>query len=141
MRVYYAANRQNEIRRARRSQKGNPERISAYKKMLDRKYPDRYLLRSARGRAKKEGCPFNLVAADIVIPTVCPFLGIPLRINDGRVGPDSPSLDRIDPTLGYVRGNVHVISHRANTIKSDASLEELQRIVAYLEILLKRIPQ
>ncbi len=45
----------------------------------------------------------------------------------------TPSLDRIDSSLGYVKGNVWVISWRANHIKTDASLEELKQLVAGLE--------
>lgn len=86
------------------------------------------MCRNARYRAKQRGLPFDLVAEEIVVPTVCPLLGIPLRIdNCGQPAPDSPSLDRIDPRLGYVRGNVQVISYKANTMKQDATPAELLR--------------
>jgi hypothetical protein len=72
---------------------------------------------------------------DIVIPLHCPVLGLPLYRNSGGAaqGPNSPSLDRIDPSLGYVQGNVKVISSRANAIKSNASPEELLRVAAYYQ--------
>lgn len=44
----------------------------------------------------------------------------------------SPSLDRVDNTRGYVPGNVLVISWKANQIKSNATLAELESIVAWL---------
>ena len=70
-----------------------------------------------------------------MIPLHCPVLGLPLYRNSGGAaqGPNSPSLDRIDPDLGYVRGNVKVISARANSIKSNATPEELLRVAAYYQ--------
>lgn len=86
------------------------------------------MLSGAKRRAKRRGVPFNITAEDIQIPTVCPILGMPLEPNhDGThlSNPNSPSLDCVDPTLGYVRGNVWVISQRANLIKNNATPEEL----------------
>lgn len=91
------------------------------------------LLRSAQARALKRHLPFDLTEHDIVIPRRCPILGIPLASAVGKVTRGSPSLDRIIPALGYVRGNVRVISHRANTIKNNGTLEEFQAIVNYIE--------
>jgi len=56
-----------------------------------------------------------------------------LVINDGHCGPNSISLDRIVPSKGYTKENVRVISYKANTIKSNANLDDLRRVVAYLE--------
>jgi hypothetical protein len=50
------------------------------------------------------------------------------RGNGGKVLPNSPSIDRIDPARGYIKENIWVISHRANQIKSDASHEELKLV-------------
>ncbi len=83
-----------------------------------------------RSRAKKAGIPFNLTPDDIVIPAVCPVLGIRIQANDKKGPlPSSPSLDRIRPALGYVKGNVRVISNRANTLKCDATVEELEKVL------------
>lgn len=70
-----------------------------------------------------------------MIPDHCPILGLPLYRNVGgrAQGPHSPTLDRINPALGYVRGNVRVISSRANSIKSDSTPEELLRVAAYMQ--------
>ncbi|MHB8563307.1 MAG: hypothetical protein ACYDDA_05035 [Acidiferrobacteraceae bacterium] len=70
---------------------------------------------------------------DIIIPKTCPLLGIALERKPGVQAGSTPSLDRIDSSLGYVKGNVWVISWRANHIKTDASLEELKQLVAGLE--------
>lgn len=132
-RKYYQANRESEITRATKHQNADRNKTNKYKRDQMRKHPERYLCQSAKSRAKKTGIPFDLTTKDIIIPPVCPILGIPLKINDALCGPDSPSLDRIIPELGYVKGNVLVLSHRANTIKSDATLEELKQVVAFLE--------
>jgi hypothetical protein len=90
------------------------------------------LLRDARHRAKKQGIPFSITPADVNIPDKCPILGIPLipKPPNGRPGPwiYSPSLDKIVPELGYVPGNIQILSARANTLKSNGSLEELAAI-------------
>ena len=85
---------------------------------------------AAKARARKEGLSFDLSPKDIVIPTHCPILGIKLKGNKVFSAFDSPSLDRIIPSRGYVKGNIWVISFRANTLKSDASLQELKQLVA-----------
>lgn len=84
----------------------------------------------ARKRAQRFDLPFDLDPEKIIIPTVCPVLGISL---DGITRDTTPSLDRMVPGLGYVTGNVRVISFRANRIKSDASGAELRAILAYME--------
>lgn len=92
------------------------------------------MLRGAKYRAKTRGVPFDLTLTDIVIPARCPVLDIPLvvRARTGFPAPDSPSLDRIIPARGYVKNNVRVISHKANTLKRDATIEELEKIIAYM---------
>lgn len=87
----------------------------------------------AKNRAKKRGIEFAIVVEDIVIPTMCPVLGIALYTNQGKAGPNSPSLDRIDNSKGYIPGNICVISYRANVLKGDASVDEMRRLLAYME--------
>ena len=91
------------------------------------------MLDKAKQRAGKKGVAFNLTLEDIKIPKVCPVLGIVIRRNVGAGHCDSsPTLDRVEPTKGYVADNVWVISWRANRLKSDASLDELKLLVAAL---------
>ncbi|ATW58338.1 putative HNH endonuclease [Pseudomonas phage ventosus] len=97
------------------------------------KYVDKYkrdrphlvMLKSARHRAAKAGVPFDLTAEDIVIPEHCPVFGVPLETASGAAKQNSPSLDKIIPELGYVKGNVQVISNLANVMKHDATPEQL----------------
>jgi hypothetical protein len=87
-----------------------------------------YLVSHARVRARRKGLEFDITPADVVKVEACPWLGIPLFFKTnkkGRAGPNTPSLDRIDSSRGYVKGNVEIISWRANLLKANASLDEL----------------
>lgn len=96
--------------------------------------PRGIMLRTSKHRAKKLGIDFNLTTDDICIPMCCPVLGIPLTKSDKAGGsPDSPSIDRIDNTRGYVKGNVRVISNRANKLKSNATVRELELVLRDLK--------
>jgi hypothetical protein len=83
------------------------------------------LWRRTRWRAKRRGLDFNLDVADIIIPDTCPLLGTVLIRGMQPDRENSISLDRIDPSKGYVKGNVEVLSAKANAMKYDASIEEL----------------
>lgn len=80
------------------------------------------MMRGVKKRQRERGYEVNIDTSDIVIPPHCPILGIPLIIGQYD---NSPTLDRIDNSRGYVKGNVQVISYRANRFKSDATFEEL----------------
>lgn len=91
------------------------------------------LLNYAKRRAMKQGVRFDLKESDFTIPEYCPVLAIPLYRNRGghRQAANSPSLDRIKPDKGYVVGNVIVVSSRANSIKGDATRDELMRVACF----------
>lgn len=115
--------------------KAHPEQMAGYSVQHRLRHPERYMLRAAKSRAKQRGLPFNLTYADIVVPAHCPILGLPLKHyhGEGPGGrPDSASLDRLVPELGYVAGNVQVISHLANTMKATASIEHLRAFAAWV---------
>lgn len=81
--------------------------------------------KAAKSRAEKRGIEFNIEESDIIIPEKCPLLNVPLVFGTKENYNYSPSLDRIDNTRGYIKGNVWVISKQANTMKSSATLQEL----------------
>ena len=95
--------------------------------------PKRAMLRAARKRAKKQNVPFGLQESDITIPMYCPVLGTLLARSLGSKGPgeNSPTLDRIIPSRGYVPGNVVIISNRANRAKNDLSADELRALATF----------
>jgi hypothetical protein len=95
-----------------------------------KKNPQKILLLSAKHRSIKKGVPCTINEEDIHIPAKCPVLGIPIEkvFNaDGKRGayPNSPSLDRIDNLKGYEKGNIQVISSKANSMKNSATPKEL----------------
>jgi len=94
--------------------------------------PNTFLIKGAKYRAKKRNIPFDITAEDVIIPEICPVLGIPLKAGEKIVCNSSPTIDRIKPELGYVKGNIQVISYRANTLKSNATIEELLKVVEHL---------
>lgn len=114
-----ANNRRHAMLRTQR--KISPDRIN---------WVIRHLLSDAKSRARQKGWEFNLHLNDIVPVARCPVFGCTLVYQaDQRRRAESASLDRIDSRLGYITGNVWVISWRANQIKSDATADEL-RLVA-----------
>lgn len=87
---------------------------------------------SAKSRAKRLKISFNIVLGDVQVPKMCPLLNIPLISGLGKklvMSPNSPTLDRKIPSLGYVKENVWVISNKANLIKNDASIEEIKLLI------------
>ncbi len=95
--------------------------------------PARSYALAAKGRAKKQNVPFNITPEDIVFPTHCPILGINLLFSEGGRTDNTPSIDRIVPEKGYTKDNIRIISWRANRIKNDATLEELEKLVKYIK--------
>lgn len=89
--------------------------------------PEWKMHQRAKQRCKKSTLEFSISVDDIVIPDVCPILGIKLNMNSGKSGAykNSPSLDRIDNNKGYTPDNIQVISQLANAMKGAASDEEL----------------
>lgn len=114
-----------------------PEKHREYLKQYNEDNLEKKMLYRAKKRAKLKNLEFNIDESDI-IPKFCPILGIELKVankGEGKGGRHySPSLDRIDSSKGYIKGNVWVISNRANTIKSDASKEELIKFAEWVKV-------
>ncbi len=83
----------------------------------------------AKSRAKRKNRDFSIEITDILIPDLCPVFGVPL-VEDTEY---APSIDRIDSSKGYIKGNIQIISKRANLLKNNASVEELEKILLYLK--------
>jgi hypothetical protein len=129
---YHEANRDKILERHKKYYEANRDKMLEWKKEYHEANREKLMIQGARKRARKKGLPFDLVLEDIIIPTHCPVLGIPLERSSGVSGPKSPSLDRIVPELGYVKGNVVVISNKANTIKTNATPEEVLAVALWL---------
>lgn len=82
-----------------------------------------------KSRAKRDNLEFDLELTDIVIPTHCPVFGVKLVYGDKDW---TYSVDRLDPSKGYVKGNVSIISNKANRTKNNATLQDLEAICSWL---------
>jgi hypothetical protein len=102
--------RENHLRVARESNVRNIHRI---------------IFGRTRYRALQRNIEFNLTIEDIIIPEYCPILGVKLVVGTAKDYEHSPSIDRIDNSKGYIKGNIAIISKKANSMKNSATLEEL----------------
>lgn len=95
--------------------------------------PKRFILYSSRCNAKVTGVENTLTLVDIPeIPKYCPvfpWIKLTIKTGQGHKNPAAPSIDRIDPSKGYIKGNIRIISWRANQLKSNGTLREFQALV------------
>jgi hypothetical protein len=136
-RVCIVCDRKHAIERYYTQKQNDPTFLQKHseKERLNRRTPKgcQYALYSrAKSRAKRYQLDFNIVLDDIIVPERCPILGIPLVVSE-TMSDCSPSLDRIIPSVGYVKGNIQVISAKANTIKSNDSLDELEKVYLWMK--------
>jgi len=124
--AWYDRNRERLLQDQSRKERN---RISAIE--WRRNNREAVMLSAAKSRAKREGYAFDIDVSDIIIPDQCPICLIPLAFTDGKQDDGTPALDRIDNTKGYVKGNVQVISHKANRHKADLTLEAIERLYLY----------
>jgi len=110
------------------SQKWSKEKYNEWRKEYRATKAPKYLIECAKANAKKRGLEFDLTEDDINIPDLCPVLGVPFKSRTRY----SASLDRIDNNKGYIKGNIQIISWRANQMKSDASPEELRAFAKWV---------
>jgi hypothetical protein len=103
------------------------------------KNPKTPIIGNARQRAKIYGVPCTIRPEDFDIPKLCPVLGIKLAHGSNKKSIySSPSLDRLIPSKGYVKGNVSIISKLANSIKSSATCpEQIKKVYVWMRRALK----
>lgn len=139
--AYYQRTREKQLATAAEWRKTNPKRHAevTLKSARSRKVRDPvgYLLEKAKVRAAASGVEFSLTRDDLIIPDTCPILGIPLFFKEysaekGSRNPNSPSIDRVDPSKGYTKDNVLVCSWRANHLKNDGTYEEFKKLVEFM---------
>lgn len=124
LRARYHANPEHHRKKARETAARNPK-----------VYWARNSLRNAKVRAKKIGVAFDLDVRYLmsIIPDSCPIFGTPFVFaGNGKICAESASLDRLVPAKGYIRGNVVVISNLANTIKTNASANEVAKVAQWM---------
>ena len=96
----------------------------------------RRLLNLAKHSAKTRGINYSLSKTDKnilckQIPLKCPILGIDITVGSKRNN-NSLSIDRIDNNKGYELDNLMFCSYRANSLKSNGSIEEFEALVKFL---------
>lgn len=126
MKQYYELNKDKIKERAVTWNKNNKTKALSFVNNWNLKNTKKVLLKSAKHRANKTNLEFNIEESDLIIPEYCPILNLKMvrELGKGKL-PCNPSIDRIDSSKGYVKGNVWIISHLANRMKQDATQEEL----------------
>lgn len=109
---------------------------AGYQRASRARNPRQHMVYAARQRARRDGLPCDIAVGDIAWATHCPVRGVELIYTEmpkassrGNIA----TLDRKVNSLGYTKGNVFVISHRANRLKQDATADELAAILAYIK--------
>lgn len=126
------AERKAQLRKERWKEK---EKEAKAKRLTDPIVWAKYAIGRIKYRAKKKNMLFDLKYTDLILPEICPVLGIPIIVSLGygaRTDGNCPSIDRVNSRLGYTKDNIRVISNRANKIKRDATVEEIEAILKYM---------
>jgi hypothetical protein len=95
-----------------------------------------HILVPIRNRALEKGVSCTITAQHLrdiwPMDNRCPILKTTFLCGMEKGNPAGPSVDRIVPSLGYVPGNVAIISYRANRIKIDATILELRAVADWM---------
>lgn len=126
--LHYQNNREKYLARGKAYRAANKQRLAEYDRQLRIDTPVKALLSSAYQRALKKNIPFSITESDILIPSECPILKVPFEYGTAY----AMSLDRRDNSKGYIPGNVWVISRKANSMKSDATSDELRKFAQWI---------
>jgi hypothetical protein len=136
-REYYINNKETILASRKIWRAENPDKVAEIEKQYRKEHRAGWILIRAKSRAKKNGLKCTITEDDIILVDVCPLLGINLVYGNDTTKDDSASIDRIDSNKGYIPGNVWVISWRANNLKSNATIEELEMLSTNLRKRLK----
>jgi len=106
------------------------------KTRLDQYSPFKYALNKARSRSKSRS-----KATDLTLEYLkeiwenqnglCPYTNIKMEVprssqdEDIKKTPTKASLDRIDPNIGYIKGNVEFVCYCVNVMKNDFTKEQM----------------
>lgn len=133
---YYEENKTTVLNAIKTRNKKRQERLASDPEYRLSVFKKRWLS-YIKTRAKRKGIKCTITVDDLTVPVVCPVLSIPLVVCSrpyGQKGPtddNAPTVDRIDPTLGYTPDNIVIVSWRANRLKNNASLSELKKLLDF----------
>lgn len=144
-RAYYEANREQSLAQGRQWRRDNRDVIRARGRERRSTVQGRAaeMVRSAGLRAQQSGLPFDLTVewaeAELThaLAVGCPLLGIEMALGNTRLAPNSPSIDKFRPELGYVQSNCWIISMKANSMKGAMSLDFMRAVLAAVETRLR----
>lgn len=114
------------------------KKLLGFRAAQKRKIPENWkkaIINNIRARAKRKGVTFSISEDDIETPEYCPALGVKLEYGGKSSSLNRASVDRIVPGLGYVKGNVVVISVKANIIKCNATAQEIAAVARWVDAL------
>ena len=142
---YYLKNKERMKNNMKIYNLNNKEKIKGYINKFISKNPTNVLLISAKHRAKKKKLPFNIDNKFLkkIYPknNMCPVLNVPFQLgflNENKKNKDyAPSLDRIIPKKGYVKGNVIIVSNIVNRIKQNVSVDIIEKVFNFYKNLKK----
>lgn len=130
MKKYRSSQKYKDWQKAyRKKRREDPEYVLKLRESKKQSFRRNYihnLWKRTKDRALRKNLEFNLIESDIIIPEFCPILKIPLFIGIKNQYENSPTIDRIDNTKGYIKENCKIISMKANTMKNNANLDELR---------------
>lgn len=151
---YYQANREKILDKNKKYYQDNKEKIRDTQRKYNinlyniKKYTDISMpfLNKKIGYMRDRGNDVTLTAEELLelIPKdlKCPVFGTKFSFgegNDWKFKQYSMSVDRIDNNKGYHKDNVVIVSSKANTMKSSATLKELYQVADFYYELEKRI--
>jgi len=125
----YEANKKRCLEQNKAWKAANPEKFKESQTKWLNKHPMYTYYRNAKRRAKEAGVPFDIHYTDIVIPDCCEASGVEFDLTNREL---SPSLDRINPALGYTKDNIAIITLRMNRLKNDGTADEHETIANYI---------
>jgi len=134
----YEENKDRILEQHKRYREENKDKRKEYNKKWLADNRDRSVFLSIRTRARKLDIPFDLELDDITSYDTCPIFGFKMERGGCKDSRSSPSVDKIIPSKGYVKGNIQVISNKANRMKNDATPEELRMFAKWV---LKTFPE
>ena len=107
----------------------------ARRRELHRIDPRVKIFSNIKCRARRNGIPFEFKSSKELpdVPLICPMLKIPMFVGEGKSTDNSPTLDRIDNTNGYIKGNVQWLSRKANQMKSNANFKEVEMLYNFMK--------
>ena len=120
-------NGQKEYRKKRRKLPGFLDKLKIEKQESHKRCIVHNLWKRTKDRADRKGLEFTLTKEDIIIPSICPILEIPIFVGTKEDYRNSPTIDRLDNSKGYTKKNCRIISMLANTMKNSASELEIDK--------------